>query len=113
MFKIYYKKNDNTKLFDCFKEIGIINPQNYIPIYNKFFSLTETNFKKINLNHKFHIRTAKKTTKHNKYTCELSSDSQKDTRLCFFKFSPLLDPVKYMVGKYSNLGEIERMACHS
>ena len=97
-------------LFDCFKEVGIINPQNYIPIYNKFFSLTETNFKKINLNHKFHIRTAKKTTKHNKYMCELSSDSQKDTRLCFFKFSPLLDPVKYMVGKYSNLGETERMA---
>ena len=35
------------------------NPQNYIPIYNKFFALNDTNFNFVNLNHKWYIANEK------------------------------------------------------
>ena len=36
-----YKKNDNQKLFKSLEEnpaFGLLQPQNYIPIYNCYFS---------------------------------------------------------------------------
>jgi len=108
MFDLYYKKNDNSALFESFNNIGIHKVQNYIPLYKQFFSLKETNYKNLNLNHHFHIIKVEPTNKRNKYNCTISSDDKKENKLCFFKFSPLLDPVKYMVGKYEDLGEKEK-----
>ena len=37
-----YKKDDNNRLFKGLEEnpnFGIVQPQNYIPLYNYFFSL--------------------------------------------------------------------------
>ena len=108
MFNLYYKKNDNVGLFDSLKDIGIDAVQNYIPIYKQFFSLKESNYKNLNLNHVFHITNIEKTDKHNKFKCIIKSGDKTENKLCFFKFSPLLDPVKYLVGKYKDLGETER-----
>jgi hypothetical protein len=108
MFNLYYKKNDNAGLFDSLKDIGIDAVQNYIPIYKQFFSLKESNYKNLNLNHVFHITNIEKTDKHNKFNCIIKSGGKTENKLCFFKFSPLLDPVKYLVGKYKDLGETER-----
>ena len=108
MFNLYYKKNDNAALFDSLKDIGINKVQNYIPIYKQFFSLKESNYKNLNLNHAFHITKVEKTETHNKFNCVIKSGDQPENKLCFFKFSPLLDPVKYLVGKYKDLGETER-----
>jgi len=108
MFNLYYKKNDNTTLFESLHELGISKVQNYIPLYQQFFSLTASNYKNLNLNHVFHIEDVKKTQKRNKFICTIKSDSRQEEKLCFFKFSPLLDSVKYMVGKYENLGEQKR-----
>ena len=110
MFDLYYKKNDNTVLFSSLNDIGIYNVQNYIPLYKQFFSLKESNYKNLNLNHKYHITNLSKTDKRNKFNCIVNGNGKKETKLCFFKFSPLLDPVKYMVGKYKDLGETERIA---
>ena len=108
MFDLYYKKNDNSALFESFKNVGITNVQNFIPLYKQFFSLKESNYKNLNLNHHFHIIKVEQTNKRNKYNCIIDSGDKKENKLCFFKFSPLLDPVKFMVGKYKDLGETKK-----
>ena len=103
-FEIYYKKNNNKKLFQDFENenyTNIGNIKNYIPLYNNFFSLNETNYNGINLNHKNKMVSIIKRETKNIFSCEISDQdeniSEKDV---FFKFSPLLDPLKYMIGKY-------------
>ena len=108
MFDLYYKKNDNSALFESFKKVEITNVQNYIPLYKQFFSLKESNYKNLNLNHRFHIIKVEPTNKRNKYNCTIVSGDKTENKLCFFKFSPLLDPVKFMVGKYKDLGETKK-----
>ena len=108
MFDLYYKKNDNNALFESFRNVGITNVQNFIPLYKQFFSLKESNYKNLNLNHHFHIIQVEQTNKRNKYNCIIDSGDKKQNKLCFFKFSPLLDPVKFMVGKYKDLGETKK-----
>jgi len=41
-----YLENANT---------GLRNLQNYIPLYRRFFSLSETNHNNISLNHRHHV----------------------------------------------------------
>ena len=55
---INYQKRKNINLFNKFqtnKLINLSNAQNYIPIYDRFFSLNETNWNSINLNHTWSI----------------------------------------------------------
>ena len=98
MIEIFYQKNDNQTLFTkCNDLVKLYDIQNYVPIYNKFFSFKETNFNSINLNHKLFITNINKKISENIYNIELNNNTKKQS---FFKFSPLLDPVKYMIGKY-------------
>ena len=51
--ELNYQKNDNTALFNSFQRpdlLNMVNVQNYIPIYDCYFSLNETNYNSINLN---------------------------------------------------------------
>jgi len=105
---IFYEKRKNKELFESFKQYGLENPQNYIPIYKKFFLLNETNFNSINLNHPLYISKINKELDANIYECsverndESQSHSHKKTnKHIFFKMAPLLDPFKCMVGKYN------------
>tara|TARA_B100001093_G_scaffold197018_1_gene189295 strand:+ start:1572 stop:3287 length:1716 start_codon:yes stop_codon:yes gene_type:complete len=118
MFSIYYKKNKNIELFKGFENNGIYNTQNYIPLYKKYFTLNNTNYNSINLNHKFSINLIKNKIDNNKFNVKIidSSNNSLNTK-SFFKFSPLLDPVKYMMGKYekfdiSLLPKLEDSTCH-
>ena len=48
-----YRKDDNHRLFKSLEEnpsFGIEKPQNYIPLYNCYFSLNPNNYKHIALN---------------------------------------------------------------
>jgi hypothetical protein len=80
-----YKKNKNV--FDILeKTLDVTQLQNYIPIYKRFFNINKTNWNSINLDHP-----------------PLSQLTIKDTIYCkdtplFFKFSPLLDPLRYITG---------------
>ena len=107
MFVVSYKKNNNTKLFDKFKkDCGFDKVQNYIPMYRKFFSLNENTYNSVNLNHKYNISNVKKIIDDNNFSIELKdTDNNSLSRESFFKFSPLLDPIKYMVGKYTNISD--------
>ena len=87
-FSIYYKKakKHNLEMLESISEI-----QNYNPIYSRFFEMDETNYNRIALNHKYQI-------------CDLKSVvDDKDAVVekdIFIKFSPLLDPLNYLRGKY-------------
>jgi hypothetical protein len=72
----------------------IDNLQLYNPIYKKLFKLSDTNYNSISLNHKYHIKNSSEVY-------EVVANKTTDiSRNIFIKFSPLLDPVKYMTGKY-------------
>ena len=99
-----YKKNNNSQLFSSLAKQELMDAhltQNYIPIYSRFFSLTDTNFNNINLNNKYTLNDVNQKINNNTFNCTLIDTSgNKSEKSVFFKFSPLLDPIKYMVGKY-------------
>lgn len=104
-----YQKRKNGRLFTSLqnhKEMELSQVQNYIPIYNTFFSLNDTNFNSVNLNHVWFLHDiCNKTESDNIVTCKLKNsktDVMKDSKV-FFKMAPLLDPCKYIVGKYNHL----------
>ena len=110
---VNYQKRKNNSLFEKFNTIGSINLsniQNYIPIYDRFFSLNNTNWNSINLNHRYAICDIKDIKKNepteNIFSCKLKDINDKNenkiTRNVFIKMAPLLDPFKYIVGKYNH-----------
>jgi hypothetical protein len=111
---INYQKRKNIKLFEKFNTLKtpLENTQNYIPIYKLYFSLNATNYNSINLNHKWYINNIKENhcdEDENIYTCKLKyadsnvEDNDLDmTQKVFFKLAPLLDPFKYLLGKYNH-----------
>ena len=44
MIEIMYKKHHNKDLFKSLEKSGILNTQNYIPIYQNWFSLNSSNW---------------------------------------------------------------------
>ena len=103
-FSFNYNKNDNMQLFNKLEKSNLLEIsklQNYIPIYQNFFALNDTNFNNINLNHKYFLHEILEKESSNKFLAEIidqSANIQKTN--IFLKFSPLLDPIRYMVGKY-------------
>lgn len=105
VFSIYYKKNHNLELFNSLEnsELQLHNIQNYIPIYENFFLLTETNNNSINLNQHYNVTKLKSVDDNNNITAFISDEKNNSNKKeIFLKFSPLIDPVKYLCGKYDN-----------
>ena len=112
---VNYQKRKNVNLFNKFqtnKNINLSNVQNYIPIYDKFFLLNNTNWNSINLNNQwsiFDIKETKNKDYNNEhiFNCKLKNISDingediDNTQQVFIKMAPLLDPFKYLVGKYN------------
>lgn len=86
-FNIFYKKAKKNNL----EMLDISEIQNYNPVYSRFFEMDETNYNRIALNHKYHIHDLKTVTDNEDNLVE------KDI---FVKYSPLLDPLNYLRGKY-------------
>lgn len=102
---INYRINNNLELFNNFHHyIDISNSQNYLPIYNLFFNLNNNNYNSINLNHSNILKQILKKQDYNKYIGSISRDLSNNIieKKIFFKFSPLVDPIKYLIGKYNN-----------
>ena len=68
--------------------------QNYNPIYDLWFTLDESNYNRISLNNAYHLVDMNTVVGLN--TKDVIS------RPVFIKYSPLLDPIRYMVGKYES-----------
>jgi hypothetical protein len=121
-FELYYQKPRNENLLKNLEEtrMGLSHCQNFIPLYSTFFSLNETNYNSINLNQTFSVQSIS-------YSGSESSGLEEDDRhfkniatanvkkwsdddavvnvAVFFKFSPLLDPIKYLAGSYDTKNE--------
>jgi hypothetical protein len=78
-----------------YKPFSISKFQNYNPIYNRYFEMDETNYNRISLNSKYQFKNLQQVE-----CLETNTTHEKSV---FIKFSPLLDPVRYMIGKYTNL----------
>ena len=104
--ELNYKKNNNKQLFETINKnefLDIENIQNYIPLYNNYFQLNNSNYNTINLNNKFRLENILKKENYNKFLGEICDPcNNKCNKNVFVKFSPLIDPVKYMIGKYDN-----------
>jgi hypothetical protein len=109
MIEVNYHKRKNQELFKSLEEkssLFISKTQNYIPIYQRFFNLNETNYNNINLNHQFYITEINERLEDNVniFNCKVknldNSKKSKDKQI-FFKLAPLLDPFKYLIGKYN------------
>ena len=104
LFTVSYQKNDNTELFKQMDDtLNVNNTQNYIPIYDRYFELNDTNKDGINLNQKNTIISLDSKITDNLFNVKVKNEKEEYLRKSFFKFSPLFDPVKYMVGKYSHI----------
>jgi len=104
MCDINYQKRKNIELFENLEksELAFSNGQNYIPIYNRFFNLNDTNYNSINLNNKHYISNIYEQIDDNIFECKLKNINNNKTKKqpLFFKIAPLLDPIKYLTGKY-------------
>ena len=96
---VFYKKNKNgTLLQDLETILDVSGAQNYIPIYSRFFTLSSTNWNSINLENDYQLESI-----HNcEYNTGIATLSNTATLPIFLKYSPLLDPLKYLNGKYTN-----------
>jgi hypothetical protein len=108
-FQLHYRKHKYTP--DRIDSALLYDIQNYIPIYNRFFDINETNYNGIQLNQKYylqniieHPRDAKDethSTSLNHLETIIGDDAGNTTNVpIFVKYSPLLDPIRYLSGKY-------------
>jgi len=89
------EKPENEKKESLYSPFSIRNVQCYNPIYSQFFKMNETNYDSIGLNHKYHIVNLNTV---------IDVDSEEESnRPVFVKFSPLLDPIRFMIGKYKDV----------
>ena len=106
-FSLYYQKNKNDELFHSLENstLGLEKLQNYVPLYDKFFSLNSSNYNSINLNQVYYIHSINEEIDNNVLNVNISDNSNNLLkRDVFCKFSPLLDPLKYLTGKYDLSG---------
>ena len=78
--------------------------QKYVPIYQRFTEINESNFDTFSpyLEKKLVSVESRDENSNNKFKAKLYDINTKKTTLedVFFKFSPLVDPIKYSTGKY-------------
>jgi hypothetical protein len=100
---LHYKKNDNASLF---KEIEANTEmkqlQNYFPLYTRYFSISDTNWNQFNLNQHYQLKRILKRKSAHHYEIQLQNEKHIHKRTAFIKFSPLFDPLKYMIGKFKH-----------
>jgi hypothetical protein len=83
--------NQPTNFAPKYNPFNIQHLQNYNPLYSHFFEVTHSNYNKITLNQTYGIRQNQLVNR--------ETGVPHDAPI-FFKFAPLLDPIRYMIGKY-------------
>ena len=96
--EVLYKKNKNDLLLKQIEELtDSSHVQNYLPIYKRFFTMNETNWNRFNLNNTRALCSLDESV-HNYFL----GKTQNDSISVFFKYSPVLDPLKYLTGVYES-----------
>lgn len=123
-FQLHYRKHKYTP--DTIEPALLYDIQNYIPIYSRFFDVNETNYNAIQLNQKYYLQNIISHPSQimgddhsNSNSHEHDRERDRDNRSLnhletviaddngntnnvpiFVKYSPLLDPIRYLSGKY-------------
>ena len=101
MFNINYQKYKKPDLnimatqvppHPIYQPFDLDNFQAFNPIFTRFFSMTDDNYNLISLNNPYQAIDL--------WTVQDSNGQNKDARV-FVKFSPLIDPIKFMTGRYN------------
>ncbi len=96
MFHLNYRKNKNVELFkDIQEKMGVSKVQNYMPLYQHYFSLNNTNYNGMNLNTFKSLNHIESKIDENTY--------KTDVGVVHVKYAPLYDTYKYMVGKLQDV----------
>lgn len=87
-------------LYASLAKIGGTRGQSFVPLYARFFNLHESNFNTCTLGGVNHLESVSSADENDDRLtrCLCEDGSQQDM---FFKYSPLLDPLQYMGGKYA------------
>jgi hypothetical protein len=101
---INYSKKNNTRLFEDLEKMSLYNLQNYIPSFKLFFKMNEDNNDTINLNITEKLLSVEKQISYNVAESYVSTmNHTKRKKQVFFKYAPIVDPIRYMAGKYKNM----------
>jgi hypothetical protein len=101
---IHYEKRKNKAFFEKCKEPEIYDIeiiQNFNPIYKNFFELNETNYNSINLNHPKYIYDVNFNMEMNELEYVIKENDKISNEKVFIKYAPVLDPFKFLLGKYN------------
>lgn len=92
LLKTQYNPNneDKSKNYNPFNVSCI---QNYQPIHSLFFNMTQSNYDNFQLDHFYHFRD---------FDTVIDTSNQVVHKKSFIKYSPLVDPIRYLIGKYKN-----------
>jgi hypothetical protein len=120
-FQLHYRKHKYTP--ESIDSALLYDIQNYIPIYRRFFDINESNYNGIQLNQRYYLQNIiehstqimdnnkehnhqdirSNHTSLNHLETVIGDDLGNTTNVpMFVKYSPLLDPIRYLSGKYES-----------
>lgn len=101
---INYSKKNNKQLFEDLEKMNLYNLQNYIPSFKLFFKMNESNNDSINLDITEKVLSIEKQINYNICEAFVSTiNHTKRKKQIFLKYAPLVDPIRFMAGKYKNI----------
>ena len=92
-----YKPESEDDIKNEYNPFHIDKIQMYNPLYELFFQLNATNYNSITLNHEYYI---------NGPNILNTNTDEKVDKTMYIKFSPLIDPLRFLVGKYDKKYDI-------
>jgi hypothetical protein len=119
-FQLHYRKHKYTP--ENIESALLYDIQNYIPIYSRFFDINESNYNGIQLNQRYYLQNiiehptqiiggsssedCRSNSNHsslNHLETVIGDDAGNTTNVpMFVKYSPLLDPIRFLSGKYES-----------
>jgi hypothetical protein len=103
---INYIKPNNEELFISMEKLNFTKIQNYVPIYNEFFMLNKTNFNSIQFKNDWILKSVDFQITNTLHTYNATIQNTINSRIqpveIFIKEAPILDPFKFVTGKYKN-----------
>jgi hypothetical protein len=129
-FQLHYRKHKYTP--EKIDVALLYDIQNYIPIYSRFFDINDTNYNAIQLNQKYYLhniiehptqivanhnstnedgRCNSSHSSLNHLETVIGDDDGNTTNVpIFVKYSPLLDPIRYLSGKYETSAGVSNVS---
>ena len=100
----HYSKNNNSTLFKDLEKMNLFQIQNYVPVYDLLFKMNADNYNIVNLDTSEKILSVDKVTSYNTVDAFVSTaEHKKKKKNVFFKYAPIIDPIRYMAGKYKEV----------